>query len=95
MTYQILTVLTRIAPETLYMACGQRFAATITPPDYASPSIQLASGKTVPISPFPILHEQTRPETAVQFCPLYLQEAAYHRVAWLPLAVTVCLQHQC
>jgi hypothetical protein len=79
----------------LYTASVQRFATTVIPPTYEPYSMGLPSGKTVPILQGFFLREQTWPETDVQFCPLCLQEAAYHRVNWMPLAVAVCLHHQC
>jgi hypothetical protein len=94
-TYRILVELTRVEADELYAACVQHFAAVITPPDYGQRSIRLSSGKTMSVSTNFILREQTRPESDVQFCPLCLKEAAYHRVDWLPLAAAVCLRHQC
>lgn len=41
-----------------------------------------------------IAREQLRPELAAQFCPLCLKEAHYHRVLWLPVAVSACITHK-
>jgi hypothetical protein len=39
--------------------------------------------------------KQVRAATAALFCPLCLKEAAYHRLIWLPFAVSACLAHHC
>ena len=94
-TYRVLAELTKVEIDELYMACAQRFAAVFTFPGYKQRSVLFPSGKTMSISTNSVLREQTRPQSDVQFCPLCLNETAYHRIDWLPLVVTVCLRHQC
>jgi hypothetical protein len=94
-TYRILAELVQARVDELHAASVQRFALTIIPPTYEQHSVLLPSGKAVPVLTNSVLREQTWPESDVQFCPLCLQESAYHRVDWLPLAVAVCLHHQC
>jgi len=94
-TYRVLSALTGTTADELYSASAQRFATTVIPPTYEPCSVELPSGKTGPILQGFFLREQVWPETDVQFCPLCLRQAAYHRVSWMPLAVAVCLHHQC
>lgn len=79
----------------LYAASPHRFAAVMRPPNSPAPMLQLSSGPPVPLLTRPFLASQIWPEATVQFCPYCLQEATYHRVAWLPVAVSVCLRHHC
>ena len=94
-TFQILAELVQIEVDELHAASVQRFAPAINPPTYEQRSITLPSGKTVPVLTVFFSRVQIWPESNVQFCPLCLQESAHHRVDWLPLAVSVCLHHQC
>ncbi len=95
-TYRLLSALTTTSADDLYAASVHRFASTlIPPPSYQSPSVRLPSGKTVPVLSRFLLGQHLWPQTDVQFCPLCLQEALYHRLNWMPLAVAVCLHHQC
>jgi len=45
--------------------------------------------------PSAVLRQHLWSETDAQFCPHCLAEASYHRLAWLPQAVSVCLTHRC
>jgi len=42
-----------------------------------------------------MIKKHLRPERAVQYCPLCLKVAAYHRLIWLPIASAACLEHKC
>lgn len=94
-TYQLLSALTRVEADHLYGACVHFFAAVLTPPTHPPQSLTLPSGKVVLFLPNILTDAQIWPETNVQFCPLCLQQAAYHRIDWLPVASAVCLSHQC
>lgn len=94
-TYRVLSELANIEAGTLYDATAHRFGPTITPPGSNLSSITLPSGREAVILGHNVLREHTRPASDVQFCPLCLREAPYHRLGWFPLAVTVCLEHQC
>jgi hypothetical protein len=94
-TYQVLANLVRIEAEKLYASSVHRLASTMTPATYPSQSITLPSEQTVPVMSNGLLRRHTWPESDVQFCPLCLQESAHHRLDWIPLAMSVCLIHQC
>jgi hypothetical protein len=94
-TYQVLAELVRIEMEALYASSVHRLAATVTPPHLTPQSITLPSDQTMPVMSNGFLRRHTWPESDVQFCPLCLQESAHHRLGWMPLAVSVCLTHQC
>ncbi len=94
-TFQVLAELVQIEADELYAASEHRFAPVITPPTCEQYFTALPSGKTVPVLPYSFSRMQIWPKSNVQFCPLCLQESAHHRVDWMPLAVAVCLRHQC
>ncbi len=94
-TYQVLAELTRVAADELYAASVHRFAATLIPPAFEAPPLRLPSAKTVPLLRSFFLREHLWSEADVQFCPLCLQTTPYQRLAWLPVAAAVCLNHQC
>ncbi len=93
-TYDILAELVGIDADELHAASVHRFAATITPPNYKNQSISLPSGREVHVSYKYRLHENMRSVRDLQFCPLCLKEAAYHRLCWMPFATSVYLNHQ-
>jgi hypothetical protein len=94
-TYEVLSALTRVEADQLYAACAHRFAATLTPPTLPAHSFTLPSGKMVLFLPNALLDAQIWSEAKGQFCPCCLQQAAYHRIDWLPVATAMCRQHQC
>jgi hypothetical protein len=94
-TYEVLADLVRIEVEELYAASVHRFAPVIVPPSLKRQTIVLPSGQTVRLQNYYFLREHTWPESDAQFCPLCLQDSAYHRLGWIPLAVSVCLTHHC
>jgi hypothetical protein len=94
-TYQVLSELTRVEGDHLYAACVHRFAAVLTPPTHLPQFLTLPSGKTVLFLPNVLVDAQMWSEANIQFCPLCLQQATYHRIDWLPLASAICLRHQC
>lgn len=92
-TYERLYDLTWIDPYTLHAATGHRFAGTLTPPGEPEQSLRTTAGYLTPLLTPERARQHLRPESAAQFCPLCLQEAPYHRVSWLPIAVAACLRH--
>ena len=94
-TYTVLENLIRIAAEDLYAASVHRFATTMMPPTSTPQAVMLPAGQKVPVMSNAFLRAQAWPESDAQFCPLCLQEAAYHRLEWMPLAISMCLTHQC
>ncbi|MBN1218455.1 MAG: TniQ family protein [Anaerolineae bacterium] len=94
-TYKVLVKLVGIDADELYAASVHRFAATITPPPYQKQSILLPSGREVYVADRPFLQRNIRWERDLQFCPLCLKESVYHRLSWMPMAVALCLNHQC
>jgi hypothetical protein len=94
-TYQVLADLVEIEPDDLYGASVYRFATTLTPPNYELQFTTLPSGRQVPVLNNFRLRKNVRPNFEAQFCPSCLREAAYHRLAWVPLAVAACLKHRC
>ena len=57
-------------------------------------SLRLPKGEQVSCLLSGKLSQQLRAESAAQFCPDCLREAPYHRLIWLPMAVSACCQHQ-
>lgn len=94
-TYERMAALTKIAPCELYTATAHRFAPTLTPPGVETELLKLSSGKVVPLLAQGIGSKQLRPPLAAQFCPNCLKEALYHRLVWLSVAASACLQHKC
>jgi len=94
-TFEKIASLTNISWEAIYDATAHRFAEILTPPGTEMARLEFPSGKEVPLLPSRIAFEQLRPAPSGQFCPRCLEESAYHRVAWMPIAVSVCLQHRC
>jgi hypothetical protein len=92
-TYRALTGLTGIEADKLYAASVHQFAAVITPPHVKPQFTTLPSGEAVPI--LTRAHSSHVRFDETQFCPLCLKELAYHRLAWMSLAVSVCLDHRC
>lgn len=58
-------------------------------------SDSIRSEVEVILLPSAVLRQHLWPETDAQFCPRCLAETTYHRLAWLPQAVSVCLAHRC
>ncbi|MCL4294084.1 MAG: TniQ family protein [Anaerolineae bacterium] len=94
-TYEVLAALVKIKADDLYQASAHRLAATLNPPTQASETMTLPSGQVVSLLTGFSQSQLVWSETRVQFCPLCLAEAAYHRQGWLPKLVTICLPHHC
>lgn len=92
-TYQRLADLTLQDPAELYAATAHRFAIPCTPPGVTIPPLVLPSGNTVSCLEQSLATKQLRPASAAQFCPDCLKENPYHRLAWMSVAVSACLEH--
>lgn len=94
-TFERIASLTKLSCQALHAATAHRFAETLTPPGAQIELLDFSFDETVPLLAPGVAFQQLRPASAVQFCPRCLEESAYHRVAWIPMAVAACLQHQC
>lgn len=94
-TYEKLTSLTQLDIDSLYKTTLHRFAAILTPPPYTIAYFRLPTGITAPYFPKGYFYNQLHLQRAVQFCPKCLREEAYYRLRWAPVAISVCLQHEC
>lgn len=92
-TYERLAVFTGQAPDDLYAATVHRYAAILTP-SHAPLSMSWRNEGYRLRTPNGSCRE-IRATRHAQFCPRCLKEAAYHRLIWMPISVTVCLPHQC
>lgn len=86
--------LTGASVTMLYDATAHRFGQILTPPGMSRTAVSIG-GETLCLMPSLSRQHVFRPVTASQFCPLCLQEGVYHRVGWLLVSVTVCLDHLC
>src|SRR5258708_14967845 len=94
-TYQRLTNLTGIRIPDLYAASAHHFAPVLTPPGHPMKFLETESDITRPLLAPALAAKQLRPAHAGQFCPLCLRDAAYHRLFWMPIAMSACLEHSC
>ena len=79
----------------LYASSNHHFAGVLTPPEQTIELEEITEGVPVPLLAHPLAAKQLRPALAGQFCPACLREAVYHRLVWMPLAVSACLKHRC
>jgi TniQ/Helix-turn-helix domain len=86
--------LTNKTPYELYKATAHRFTSVLTPPENEIEYFELAESLSLPLLSRGVALKQVRPEYACQFCPQCLKAAAYHRLIWLPIASTACLEHK-
>ena len=94
--FDTLEALTTIAASELHRATAHHFTYLLTPPEKEIEYLELSLGGTyIPLLSKESARNRMRPEHASQFCPLCLQDGAYHRLIWLPFASAVCLQHKC
>ncbi|MBX3060840.1 MAG: TniQ family protein, partial [Anaerolineae bacterium] len=94
-TYQVLAALARLTPAELYQATSHRFAPTLTFPGETSEHISLGTQDRLPLLAEKCLVKYLWQSRDVQYCPLCLAEACYHRVEWLLMPVAACLRHAC
>ena len=92
-TYDLLAALTDVAPRQLAEATVHHFA-----PDLnlcAEPlQVHLADGQSLELAD-QTTRDNLRSTDNTQYCPICLQEAAYHRLAWSLRTISVCLRHEC
>jgi DNA-binding transcriptional MerR regulator len=93
--YQRLEAMTHVSIPDLYAASTHRFTTTLTPPDISIEFLELLDGISAPLLAWSLATKQLRPAGAGQFCSLCLRSAVYHRLIWLPIAVSACLEHCC
>lgn len=93
-TFSLLTQLTQVNPLEIYHASVHHFASVITPPDQQGDTLSLSDNDQLLLDRD---HQRRHlwPANAVQYCPLCLAQAAYHRIGWTPTATAVCLHHHC
>jgi len=94
-TYELLATLTRSKVEELYAATAHIFTPILAPPESPIPSLELRDSLFVPILESKFAYGHIYPAFAGQFCPLCLQEEAYHHLRWMSTAITTCLRHHC
>jgi hypothetical protein len=94
-TYNVISAITGMPPETIYAATVHRFALTLQPPGKAASFLMLPSNQRVPLLRLDEMRRHLHSKKAAQFCPACLREYQYHRLIWVPLAVTACLKHHC
>ena len=94
-TYDVLAGLTQLAPGTLYRATPHAFAEQLALPGDGFPTAELADEEVASLlSPTMLQHHIWSAQRA-SYCPRCLQEAPYHRLAWMLCALNVCLTHHC
>ncbi len=94
-TYIKLSSLTLLDSIALYNATAHHFAQVLTSPPDSVKSLELPGGSIVPYLPPLDMLNHIRPMCAGQYCPVCLKEKAYHRLTWIPTAVSACLRHKC
>jgi len=92
-TFELLALLTGLSPDQLANATHHYFAPTMNLRESQS-TITLPDGQALELI-HKYLRDDFRLQNNLQYCPLCLSQAAYHRLAWYPRAVAVCLEHQC
>ncbi len=90
-TYIKLSSLTLLDSIALYNATAHHFAQVLTSPPDSVKSLELPGGSIVPYLPPLDMLNHIRPMCAGQYCPVCLKEKAYHRLTWIPTAVSACL----
>jgi DNA-binding transcriptional MerR regulator len=93
--FQRLARFTGVDISKIYASSNHRFAEVLTPPEQTIELEEIIGGAPVPLLAHSLAAKQLRPAHAGQFCPACLREAAYHRLIWMPLAVSACLKHRC
>ena len=93
-TIHRLAALTCIAAFDLFAASDHAIAASEDVAnliDWQPPYLT----KGVPFWSLPPVYGSMYPSQASRFCPQCLKESPYHRLAWRPVAMAVCLVHEC
>ncbi len=92
-TFELLALLTGLSPAQLANATHHYFAPVMNLREPRS-TITLSNGHTLELINKSI-QDDFRLQNHLQYCPLCLSQAAYHRLAWSPRSVAICLDHQC
>jgi len=87
--------LTQLPAAELWAASAHRFTPLLTPSGELAADSAWLKAPNQPCALPSQAHAALRPPTAAQYCPLCLQTAPYHRLSWLPVAATLCLEHRC
>jgi predicted HTH domain antitoxin len=95
MMLQRIASFTGVDISEIYASSNHHFVGVLTPPEQTIELEDITGGAPVPLFAHPLAAKQLRPAHAGQFCPACLKEAAYHRLVWMPLAVSACLKHRC
>jgi TniQ len=94
-TFERIATLAGIEARELYAATPHVFGRVLAFPADKVDLLWLREGASLSLLPAPIDPTLFRPAHASQFCPKCLDQAAYHRLTWLPVATSVCLDHGC
>ena len=94
-TYHRLANLTGVRIPGLYAASAHHFAPAFTSPGHPMKFLEMEGEVIGPLLAPSLAAKQLRPAYAGQFCPACLRNAAYHRLVWMPFAVSACLEHSC
>jgi TniQ len=94
-SYDVISTITGLSPDRLYAGTVHRFAPILQPPGKSATFLALTSNRSVPLLCLDEMRRHLRSKNAAQFCPACLREHPYHRLIWVPLAVTACLVHNC
>lgn len=94
-TFLQLADLTQVSPEELYAASDHRFAPFLTPPQQLPVEIPWIESISKAMLIPNLARGRVRSASAAQYCPRCLKSAAYHRLSWVPVASTICLEHGC
>jgi excisionase family DNA binding protein len=95
MMFQRIASFTGVNITKIYASSNHHFAEVLTPPEQTIEFEEITEGAPAPLLAHPLAAKQLRSAHAGQFCPACLREAAYHRLVWMPLAVSACLEHRC
>lgn len=94
-TFLRLAHLTQLPVVELWAASAHRFTPTLTPAGGAPTEPPWLAAPTRPRALPTLARLHLRPATTAQYCPVCLQGTPYHQLNWMPVAATLCLEHQC
>jgi len=94
-TFLRLAHLTQLPAAELWAASAHRFTPTLTPTGGAPTEPPWLNAANQPQALPTLARLHLRPMTTAQYCPVCLQKIPYHQLSWIPVAATLCLEHQC
>lgn len=94
-TYQMLADFIRLTSANIYQATPYVFTGILTLPDDEMMPIVLPDDQVAPGRTASFLRHHIRSTHRAAYCPRCLQNAPYHRLAWMPFAVNICREHLC